>query len=361
MKSSRIALLLVLALATGCSSSGGSSGTPAPTLVRIEVTPHSQSLAVGMAQQFLATGVYSNNTMQDLTIAVTWNSSTTTVATISNSLGSNGIASPIAPGTATITASLGSITSNSAAVTVTAAKLVSISVTPREASIPLSTPLQYTAVGTYSDSSTSDITAYATWSSSDPNVATIDAGGLATSLSSTVVTSPTATTTISAASDNISGSATLIVTGGTATTPVPNVMPITVNGSLCDAANSSGYLNKPCVSVTICSQGSVTCETVSDILLDTGSYGLRIFKQAFSTNLVSSLVQVSSGSGLLANCALFGDGSVDWGPVYRADVVLGNERAVRSRSKSSTQPSGPSRLHAELPELLRTLIPPPPD
>jgi len=50
-----------------------------------------------------------------------------------------------------------------------------------------------------------------------------------------------------------------------------NVLPLTVNGSLC-ATNS--YPNKPCVSVTICTPGftdSAHCNTVTDILVDTGS------------------------------------------------------------------------------------------
>ncbi len=115
---------------------------------------------------------------------------------------------------------------------------------------------------------------------------------------------------------------------GGGTTPPPaaeiNVIPITVNGSLC--SNSSfGYLNKPCVSVTICEPGTSTCQTINDVLLDTGSTGLRVFKQALNV----SLTQVASGSGSLAECVQFGDGSSVWGPVQTADVILGQEPAVR--------------------------------
>ncbi len=133
---------------------------------------------------------------------------------------------------------------------------------------------------------------------------------------------------ITAASGNVSGSAILTVTGGTGPAAI-NVMPITVNGSLCNASTSTGYANKPCVSVKICTPGTNTCETVNDILLDTGSYGLRIFKQAFTTIFLSSLPSVTSNSGQpLGNCAQFADGSAEWGPVQLADVVLGNEPAV---------------------------------
>ena len=58
-------------------------------------------------------------------------------------------------------------------------KLVSISVTPGNSSIDISGTQQFTAIGTYTDSSTADITDSTTWSSSDTIVATIDSSGLA--------------------------------------------------------------------------------------------------------------------------------------------------------------------------------------
>jgi hypothetical protein len=114
--------------------------------------------------------------------------------------------------------------------------------------------------------------------------------------------------------------------GGGGTPPPPssagdNVLSITVNGSLC---SSNSYLNKPCLSVTICSPGTSTCQTINDILLDTGSSGLRIFKSVLSV----TLSQVASGSGSLAECIQYADGTSDWGPVQTADIILGNEPAV---------------------------------
>ena len=105
-----------------------------------------------------------------------------------------------------------------------------------------------------------------------------------------------------------------------------NVLSISVDGALCSAATSSGYFNKPCVSVTICNPGTAVCQTVNDILLDTGSYGLRIFKGAIP-NL--TLTGVASGPGALAGCIQFADGSSLWGPILLADVQLGSEPAVR--------------------------------
>jgi len=112
--------------------------------------------------------------------------------------------------------------------------------------------------------------------------------------------------------------------GGGAPPTGNNVLSITVNGSLCSRSSSS-YQNKPCVSVTVCTPGTSTCQTINDILLDTGGYGLRIFKQVLNV----SLAQVSSGSGSLAECIQYGDGSSDWGPVQIASVILGNEPAIQ--------------------------------
>ena len=53
----------------------------------------------------------------------------------------------------------------STSLTVTAATLVSIGVTPADPSIADGTAQQFTATGVYSDASTQDLTAQVTWSS----------------------------------------------------------------------------------------------------------------------------------------------------------------------------------------------------
>src|SRR5512135_1104544 len=142
------------------------------TLVSIAVTPANPSVAKGTTKQFTATGMFSDSTTQNLTTTVTWSSSTTGVATISNAAGSDGLATPVAAGTTTIAATLGGI-SNSTTLTVTAATLVSIAVTPTNPSVAKGTTRQFTATGTYSDNSTQNLTTTVTWSSSTTGVATI--------------------------------------------------------------------------------------------------------------------------------------------------------------------------------------------
>src|SRR5271169_2601463 len=53
------------------------------------------------------------------------------------------------------------------------AQLVSISITPTNSIIATGTSQQFTAVGTYADNTTRDLTTTATWISTDASVATI--------------------------------------------------------------------------------------------------------------------------------------------------------------------------------------------
>jgi Protein of unknown function (DUF3443) len=104
-----------------------------------------------------------------------------------------------------------------------------------------------------------------------------------------------------------------------------NVLPMTVNGTTCAAGS---YFNKPCVNIQICSYNSTSdCITLTDILVDTGSVGLRVFSSLL-TGL--NLQPVTDGSSHpYAECVLFGDSSSNWGPIKLANVVLGGESAVQ--------------------------------
>jgi hypothetical protein len=102
----------------------------------------------------------------------------------------------------------------------------------------------------------------------------------------------------------------------------PNVLEVTVDGSQCDP--SDYYVNEPCTSVTICSPSTGACQTISNILVDTGSFGLRIFSSAISV----PLDQVTDGSGKsIAECATFGSATT-WGPVQKANLSLASEGSI---------------------------------
>jgi len=162
-------------VATITASLGSISGTTGLTvtdaeLVLIEVTPTNPGIVLGTSQQFTATGTFSDNTTQDLSTAVTWSSSSPETATISNAGGSEGLASSVAVGTTTITASLGSI-SGTTELNVMLLELVMIVITPTDPVMPNGSTLQLIATGTYSDGSTSDLTTQGgAWNSSQPSV-----------------------------------------------------------------------------------------------------------------------------------------------------------------------------------------------
>ena len=153
------------------------------TLVSIEVSPAAPSLANGLTQQFTATGLYTDNSTQDLTTQVTWASSNGAVATVSDVGGSNGLATTAGVGSTTVSATSGGVTGD-ATLTVTNATLVSIEVSPSPAQAAGGTTAQFTATGLYTDNSTQDLTAQVTWASSDGAVATVSnapgSNGLAT-------------------------------------------------------------------------------------------------------------------------------------------------------------------------------------
>jgi hypothetical protein len=94
---------------------------PVPSeLVAITVAPAVGALAPGATQQFTATGIYSDSSSQDLTDDVAWSSSVPGTATVSNDTGSQGLATAVADGATTITATDPSSTiSGTAALTVT--------------------------------------------------------------------------------------------------------------------------------------------------------------------------------------------------------------------------------------------------
>lgn len=195
---------------------GGGSGTldvtvTGATLTSIDIGP-AFTLPKGVGKRLTATGTFSDLSTRDLTTSVTWSTSVPSIATVSNDGGSSGLVTSVAPGVATITAADPATgIAGAAAVTVSSAQLVSIAITPNAPSVPLGTTQQLTAVGTYSDTTTQDITASVSWSSSELNVATVSTTGGARGLASTHQAG-TATVTATDLGSGLSSSTVLTVT-----------------------------------------------------------------------------------------------------------------------------------------------------
>ncbi|MHB8876990.1 MAG: beta strand repeat-containing protein, partial [Myxococcaceae bacterium] len=192
----------------------GSSGVtavsvPAAVLIAIAITPPSAVIADGTTRQYAATGTYSDSSTQDLTQSVTWMSSSAAVATISNAAGSRGLATALAEGATTISATLGGV-AGSTGLTVSAATLTVLSISPQDRAIAEGTTQQYTATGGYSDGSSQDLTGQVSWSSSATAVATISNSGTSKGL---VTALAPGSTGLSATRSGVSGSTSLTVTG----------------------------------------------------------------------------------------------------------------------------------------------------
>jgi hypothetical protein len=75
--------------------------------------------------------------------------------------------------------------------------------------------------------------------------------------------------------------------------------------------------------VTVCVPGTSTCQTINDILVDTGSYGLRILAPALTLSLPT---QTDASGNPIGECAPF-LAAFTWGPVATADVHITGETA----------------------------------
>lgn len=195
-------------------------------LISIAVTPSDPSLAVGSTLQFNATGTFTGGNTYNLTQSVTWSSSKSTLASISNAAGTQGLATGLAAGVTTIKAASGKISGTSTLTVTSAPTLVSITVTPANSSVAVGSTLQFTATGNYSDGSNLNLTSLVSWSSSLTTVATISGGGLATAVAS-------GSTTIQASYQGVNGSTLLIVSG-------PEPPPTGLNAT---AGNAQASLN----------------------------------------------------------------------------------------------------------------------
>jgi hypothetical protein len=106
---------------------------------------------------------------------------------------------------------------------------------------------------------------------------------------------------------------------GTGTvTPASNVVSVEVS-----SGPSGNSINTLFTSVKVCVPGTATCQTIDNIQVDTGSYGLRILAQALTLSLP---VATTAGGSALVECTEFVDG-YSWGPLAAVDLTISGETA----------------------------------
>lgn len=132
-----------------------------------------------------------------------------------------------------------------------------------------------------------------------------------------------------------SGSSTTTTTSSTTSAGVTsilssgsNVVTMTV-----EAGPNPDYRNTPYVTVKVCAPNNASlCDTIQNVLVDTGSVGLRVLASALPNTLSSLTPVTDTASGNPLNeCGLFASGYT-WGTVRQGGVTLGSETTSSSQN-----------------------------
>jgi hypothetical protein len=293
-----LALCLVVASCGGGGSNTPAAATPAsagnPVIVSIGAAPTSLTLGESTT--------------------LTWSSSNASACqgsgAWSGALAASGaqILTPRAAGSYTYTLSCNGAASSA---TVVVAPATSPNPTVSVSLAPVSVPAGQQSTLTWSTTNASTCTASGAW-----------AGSQATS-GSIAVSQATAGTysyglTCTGASGSASGSVTLGATGVAA-----NVALVFIDSG---PAGASNIINVPFVSVTVCRPGTTTCQTIDHVMVDTGSYGLRIISPGILDPALALPAVTGANGNPAGECAQFFSGFL-WGSVHRADVNIAGESA----------------------------------
>ncbi len=184
---------------------------PATRVLQLLVTAPAGILPLGSTVQATATAVLQSGDHQDVTADATWSSNDTRVAQVSNDAGTEGAVLAVATGEVDVAATLSS-TSGSVHLVVTNAELVSLVVTMDRPVAAAHTDVVCTAMGFFTDGTHADLSSLASWTSSQPRVASVSnaAGSVGA-----VVALSTGTTELGAGYQQLAGSTSLTVTDAT--------------------------------------------------------------------------------------------------------------------------------------------------
>ncbi|MDP5211351.1 Ig-like domain-containing protein, partial [Microbulbifer sp. 2205BS26-8] len=234
-----------------------------------------------------ALGNFSDGTTADITDSVAWRSDNTAIATV-DSLGE---LMAVAVGSTSVSASQDGIVSNTVSVTVTAV-LTSIQVTPAVVRLPTGYSQQLTALGIFSDGSTTDITNSVAWRSDNTAIATVDSLGelMAVAVGSTSVSA----SQDGIVSNTVSVTVTNAVLANVQVTPAVVRLPtgfsqqltalgIFSDGSTLDVTTSATWLIDNTAIATVDSLGEVVAVAV-------GSASLVAIQDGLISNTVSVTV-----------------------------------------------------------------------
>jgi hypothetical protein len=300
------ALICIALTLAACGGGGSSSSDTASTMqattataaltpvVSISATP----TATTVGQVITLTWNVSNPGSGTCTASDAWSGTLATSGTQTVTAG--------AAGTANYTLTCGGVSNTASVVVSTPPPSPTASLTLAPANINTA----QTTVLSWSSANATSCTASGAWS-----------GAKATSGSATIT--PTAT-------GNFTYSLACTGEGGTANASAALSVTAALSNSAAIIVDSgptgvSGVINVPYVNVTVCRPGTSTCQTIDHVLVDTGSYGLRLLASALSTTLALPTVKTATGADA-GECGKFISGYT-WGGVRQADVKLADEVA----------------------------------
>ncbi|WGS52390.1 DUF3443 domain-containing protein [Paraburkholderia sp. D15] len=122
------------------------------------------------------------------------------------------------------------------------------------------------------------------------------------------------------AASSSSGGTTTALSAPSSPALAANAVRVTVDSGV------SNVPNMPFVSITICTPGTSQCQTIDHVLVDTGSWGVRIFASQLPASVALPQEKDNAGNSL-AECMQFFDGYT-WGSVRLADMQIAGEKAA---------------------------------
>ena len=265
----------VFASASGVSGAASLSVSKA-ALASISISAPTAPIVLGQSAQLRASGTYTDKSIQDITNLVTWTAAQPNVIKLS----ATGLALSESAGNTGVTASLNNISASSQ-ISVSPAALASITVRSKDPVAPLGVSEQFSALGTYTDGSTADLTSVASWTSSAPGIVSINATG-------TGATRAIGNASISAAFSGVSGATTftvssaalvsIAVTATKASLPLGGTEQLTATGTYTDGSTrdltTSATWTSSSPGVVAVAAGAITTKAVGAAAVIASSSGI---------------------------------------------------------------------------------------
>ena len=305
----------------GAASANASGALGFPILDSITVSPSVASIVQGQSQQFTATGLFSDGTLQTITNDLSWSGSSPSgsVASVSPTGLANGLSAGVESITATAPAGLLGLLSplTGTALLTVLPVLDSLTVTPSVSSLIPGQSQQFTATGLFSNGTVQTITNDLTWSSASGALASVTNTGLATGLApgldTITATAPAGLLTgpLAGLPSPLTGAAGLTVLGGSSGSPTPlftmtptagrNRTAVTAQGSNFSPGGSvvvsylSGIKARKRASTVLCTTtvdatGAFTCQGAIPRVNRSGKRGKHTVTALVSSNQSSSTI-----------------------------------------------------------------------